>query len=102
LYRGINDFKKGYQPRTDTAKDENGDVVTDCHSILVRWRNHFSQLLNVHVVNDVRQTLIHTAEPLVPEHAYSGCAGSNSKPWALQDKAEALFFVPGFFHLIRI
>jgi len=30
-------------------------------------RNHFSQLLNVYVVNDVRQTEIHTAEPLVPE-----------------------------------
>ena len=22
LYRGINDFKKGYQPRTDIVKDE--------------------------------------------------------------------------------
>jgi len=22
-------------------------MVTDSHSILVRWRNHFSQLLNV-------------------------------------------------------
>jgi hypothetical protein len=29
--------------------------------------NYFSQLLNVHGVNDVRQTEIHTAEPLVPE-----------------------------------
>ena len=32
-----------------------------------RWRNHFSQLLNVHGVNDVRQTEVHTAEPLVLE-----------------------------------
>jgi hypothetical protein len=24
------------------AKEEKGDLVTDCHSILVRWRNHFS------------------------------------------------------------
>jgi len=31
---------------------------------LARWRNHISQLLNVHVV---RHTEIHTAEPLVPE-----------------------------------
>jgi hypothetical protein len=30
------------------------------------WRNHFPQLLNLHDVN-VRQTHIHTAEPLVPE-----------------------------------
>jgi len=34
---------------------------------LARWRNYFSQLLNVHGVNDVRKTEIHTAEPLVPE-----------------------------------
>jgi hypothetical protein len=30
-------------------------------------RKHFSQLLNVHGFNYVRQTEIHTAEPLVPE-----------------------------------
>jgi len=37
-------------------KDEKGDVVTDCHSILARWRNYLSQLLLVHGVNDIRQT----------------------------------------------
>jgi len=42
-------------------------LVTDSYSILARWMNHFSQLFNVHGVNDVRQTEIHTAEPLVPE-----------------------------------
>ena len=42
-------------------------MVIVCHSILARWRNHFSQLLNVHGVNDVRQTKIRTAELLVPE-----------------------------------
>jgi len=66
LYRGINDFKKGYQPRTNVVKDEKGNLVTDSLSILARWRNHFSQQLNVHGVNHVRQTEIHTAEPLVP------------------------------------
>jgi hypothetical protein len=34
---------------------------------LARWRNHFSQLLNVHRVNDVRLKEIHTAEPLLPK-----------------------------------
>jgi len=68
LYRRINDFKKGYQPRTNIAKDEKGDLVADSHSSLTRWRNYFYQLLNVqHGVNDVRQAEIHTAEPLVPE-----------------------------------
>jgi hypothetical protein len=42
-------------------------LVAGFHSILARWRKHFFQLLNKHGVNDVRQTEIHTAEPLVPE-----------------------------------
>ena len=68
LYRDINDFKKGYQPRTIIVKDEKGDLVADSHSIMARCRNsYFSQLLNVHVVDDVRQAEIHTAEPLVPK-----------------------------------
>ena len=53
-YRGINEFKKGYEPRTYTVKDEKADLVADSHSILTRWRKYFSQLLNVHEVNDVR------------------------------------------------
>jgi len=67
LYRGISDFTKSYQPRTNIVKDEKSDLVADSHSVLVRWRNHFSQLLNIHGVNDVRQTKIHTAGLLVPE-----------------------------------
>ena len=67
LYSCISDFKKGYQPRTNIVKDEKGDWVTDFHSILARWWNHFSQLLNVHGVIDVRQTEIHTEEPIVSE-----------------------------------
>jgi len=67
LYRGINEFKRSYQPTTNIVKDEKGDLVADSYSILARWRNYFSQILNVHGVNDVRQTEIHIAEPLVPE-----------------------------------
>ena len=46
-------------------------MVADPHSIIARWRNYFSQLLNVHGVNDVRQTEINTAEQLVPEPSSS-------------------------------
>ena len=67
LYRGNNDFKKGYQPRTIMIKDEKGDLVTDFHSFKTRWRNYFSHLLNVHGAKDVWQEELHTAEPLVPE-----------------------------------
>ena len=59
LYRGINDFKD-YQSRTNVVKDENGYLVTNSHGTLFRWRNHFSQLLNVCGVIDFRQTEIHT------------------------------------------
>jgi len=48
LYRDISDFKKGYQPRTNMVKDEKSDLVSGSHSILARWRNHFSQVLNIH------------------------------------------------------
>jgi len=71
LYRGISYFNKGYQPRTNIAQDEKDDLVADSQSILARWRNYFSQLLNVYEVNDVRQTEIHTAEPVVPEPSVS-------------------------------
>ena len=67
LYRGISDFKKSYQPTTNIVKDEKGDLVADSYSIMARWRNYFSQLLNVHGVNEIKHTDIHTTEPLVPE-----------------------------------
>jgi hypothetical protein len=67
LYRVINEFKKGYQVRNNIVEDEKGGLLVDFHSILYRWRNHFSQLLNVHAVSDVRQTEIHPAASLVPE-----------------------------------
>jgi hypothetical protein len=31
------------------VKDENGDLLADSHNILNRWKNYFSQLLNVHI-----------------------------------------------------
>jgi hypothetical protein len=49
------------------VKDENGDLLADSHNILNRWKNYFSQLLNVHRVSDVKQREIHTAEALEPE-----------------------------------
>jgi hypothetical protein len=45
LYRGINEFKKGYQPRTNLVKDEMGDLLTDSFKIVNEWMNYFCQLL---------------------------------------------------------
>jgi hypothetical protein len=36
LYRGINKFKMGYQPRTNLVKDETGDLLADSYKILNR------------------------------------------------------------------
>jgi hypothetical protein len=67
LYRGINEFKKGYQPRINIIKDENGNLIADSQSVLNRWKNFFNQVLNVCGVHSVRQKDMQTAEPLVPE-----------------------------------
>ena len=48
-------------------KDENGNFFADFHTLLPMWRNHFSQVLNVHGVTDFRQTGTRTADPLMPE-----------------------------------
>jgi hypothetical protein len=41
LYREINEFQRGYQPRSDVVKVENGDLLADSHNILNRWKNYF-------------------------------------------------------------
>jgi hypothetical protein len=67
MHRGIHEFKRDYQSRGKLVKDKNGDLLTDSHNILNRWKKYVSQLLDVHRVSDVRQTEIHTAEPLLPD-----------------------------------
>jgi hypothetical protein len=56
LYRGINEFKRGYQPRSNIAKHENGDLLADSNTILNRWKSYFSQLLKMPNTNGVRST----------------------------------------------
>jgi len=52
--RHLSQVKKDYQARTNIVKNETGDLVADLHSILARWRNHLSQIFNIHGFNDVR------------------------------------------------
>jgi hypothetical protein len=42
LCGGINEFKRGYQPRKNLVNDENSDLLSDSHNILNNWKNHFS------------------------------------------------------------
>jgi hypothetical protein len=60
LYRGINEFKRGYQPRSNLVKDQKVDLLAVSNNIFNRRRNYFFQLLNVNRLSDVRQIEIHT------------------------------------------
>ncbi|KAJ4435202.1 hypothetical protein ANN_23778, partial [Periplaneta americana] len=73
LYKGIKEFKNGYQSRVNVIKDENGDLLADPPSILNRWKNYFAQLLNIHRPNrnDRDDIEIQTAEPFIPEPTLS-------------------------------
>jgi hypothetical protein len=86
VFRGINEFKRSYHPRSNLVKDETGDLA-DSNTILNRWKNYFSQLLNVHNVSDVRQTEMHTAEPLVwrPSHLKVGISVAKLKKYKSPD-----------------
>jgi ERCC4-type nuclease len=56
LYRGINELKKAYQYRTNLVEYENVELLANPHNNLNRWKNYFSQLLNIISVNDDKQT----------------------------------------------
>jgi hypothetical protein len=40
--KNINEFNRGYHPRSNLVKDENGDLLADSHNILNRWKYYFS------------------------------------------------------------
>jgi hypothetical protein len=42
LYRGINEFKRGCQPRSNLVKDENGNLLADSSNIGNRRKSYFS------------------------------------------------------------
>jgi hypothetical protein len=67
--KNISDLYRGFQPTSKLVKDEISDLLADSHNIINRWKNCFSQLLNVHNVSDVRQIEIHTPEPLALDHS---------------------------------
>ena len=67
MYNGINEFKNCYQDGTILVENQKGEMLANSHTILNSWKNYFCHLLNVHAVNDVRETEIPRAELLVPE-----------------------------------
>jgi hypothetical protein len=62
IYRNINEFKKGYKPRTSLENVRIMIFLESCiFDVIITC-----QLLDVYGVN-VRQAEMHTAEPIVPE-----------------------------------
>jgi hypothetical protein len=50
IYRVINEFKKGYQPRINIIKDENRNLLGDPQNVLNRWKHFFAHLINAHIL----------------------------------------------------
>jgi hypothetical protein len=44
IYKGITEFMKGYQPKTNLVKDVWGDLLADPQKILTRWKNYLSAI----------------------------------------------------------
>jgi hypothetical protein len=72
LYRGINEFKKGYQPRINIIKDENGNLLVHELCVLNRWENVSNKVLNIQGVHEVWQMDERTARPLLSEPSLVG------------------------------
>jgi hypothetical protein len=51
-------FRRSTNREFNSEKNENGDLLADSHNILNRWKNYFSQLLNVRKVSDLRVELL--------------------------------------------
>ena len=72
IYKGINEFKKGYQPRTYVIKKNDGSILADTTSILSIWEQFFSNLLNVNQSTSHGGSEVYTAEPDIPEPSLIG------------------------------
>jgi hypothetical protein len=53
LYKGVNEFKRDYQPITNLVNYENGFLFAGCHNILNSCKNCLFQLLNIHRVRQL-------------------------------------------------
>ena len=62
-----NEFKKGYQHCAYIIKKDDGTIVADTTSILSRWDQFLSNLLNVNQSTNLEGSEIYTVEPDIPE-----------------------------------
>ncbi|KAG8189192.1 hypothetical protein JTE90_013726 [Oedothorax gibbosus] len=45
FYQLVNNVRADFNPRTTTCRKKNGDLTRDPDEVLVRWREHFVELL---------------------------------------------------------
>jgi hypothetical protein len=45
LYRGMNEFKRGYQPGSNLVKNENGDLLAESSNTVNRWKELLFSLI---------------------------------------------------------
>lgn len=62
LYRKVNEFRKGFMPRTDSCRDRDGNLITEQRTVISRWREHFDELLNGTSANAIEQSELEFAE----------------------------------------
>ena len=67
MYKGINELKKGYLPWAYVIKKDDGTIVADTNSILSRWEQFYSNLLNINRSTNLEGSEIYTVEPDIPE-----------------------------------
>ena len=60
MYKGIIEFKKGYEPRAYVIRKYDCRIVADTTSILSRWEQFYSNLLNVNQSTNLEGSEIYT------------------------------------------
>jgi hypothetical protein len=60
LYRSVLQKKRGYQPKLKACKDKQDKITEDETEVIIRWAEHFEELLNKNDVNIERVKIINT------------------------------------------
>jgi hypothetical protein len=56
FYRSVLQIKREYQPKLKACKDKQGKVIEDETEVIIRWAEHFEELLNKNDVNIERRS----------------------------------------------
>ena len=67
MYKGINEFKKGYQPCAYVIKKDDGTIMAEAANMLSRSEQFYSNLLNVNQSTNHEGSEIYTVEPDIPK-----------------------------------